>query len=305
MLGIMVLVLGLMACWATIGDPVPTGTVFTYQGRLTDTNIAANGIYDFEFTLYDEPISGSPLVEPPVRIDDLDVIDGYFTAELDFGPVFDGGARWIEIAVRPGESEDLALFTILEPRQQLMPAPYALYALSGNEGPPGPQGPPGPPGEYVGIAPVSVDNVGGIIGLNAGTDAGDLMTWDGNNWVARQPAVQHFTINNMQPFTGVNFIIAMQGIFPSRNGIEPFIAEIIMFGGDFAPRGWAFCDGQLLAINQNDALFSLLGTTYGGDGRTTFALPDLRGRVPLHPGDGPGLTNRNLGERGGSELTGR
>ena len=74
-----------------------------------------------------------------------------------------------------------------------------------------------------------------------------------------------------------------------------------MFAGNFAPRSFAFCDGQLLAINQNDALFALLGTTYGGDGRTTFALPDLRGRVPIHQGNGPGLTPRNMGNRAGNE----
>jgi microcystin-dependent protein len=74
-----------------------------------------------------------------------------------------------------------------------------------------------------------------------------------------------------------------------------------MFAGNFAPRGWALCDGQLLAISQNDALFSLLGTLYGGDGRTTFALPDLRGRVPIHAGSGPGLIPRNVGAKGGSE----
>ena len=83
--------------------------------------------------------------------------------------------------------------------------------------------------------------------------------------------------------------------------MDPFIAEIIMFGGNFAPRGWAFCDGQLLPISSNSALFSILGTTYGGDGRTTFALPDLRGRVSMHPGNGPGLSSRRLGEKGGTE----
>jgi microcystin-dependent protein len=83
--------------------------------------------------------------------------------------------------------------------------------------------------------------------------------------------------------------------------MEPFLAEIIMFGGNFAPRGWALCDGQLLPINQNQALFSLLGTTYGGDGRTTFGLPDLRGRLAMHPGNGPGLSPRRLGEKGGTE----
>ncbi|MFT4576855.1 MAG: microcystin-dependent protein [Polaribacter sp.] len=83
--------------------------------------------------------------------------------------------------------------------------------------------------------------------------------------------------------------------------MEPMMAQIMIFGGNFAPRGWAFCDGQLLAISQNTALFSLLGTTYGGDGRTTFALPDLRGRVAVHPGNGPGLTPRKLGQRSGVE----
>ena len=82
---------------------------------------------------------------------------------------------------------------------------------------------------------------------------------------------------------------------------EPFVGEIRMFAGNFAPRGWAFCDGQLLAVSQNDALFSLLGTIYGGDGRTTFGLPDLRGRVPIHAGSGPGLSNRRLGSKAGAE----
>lgn len=82
---------------------------------------------------------------------------------------------------------------------------------------------------------------------------------------------------------------------------EPFVGEIRMFAGSFAPRGWAFCDGQLLAVSQNDALFSLLGTVYGGDGRTTFGLPDARGRLPIHAGVGLGLRNRPLGSKGGEE----
>jgi microcystin-dependent protein len=84
---------------------------------------------------------------------------------------------------------------------------------------------------------------------------------------------------------------------------SPFLGVIVMGGWNFAPRGWAYCDGQLLPISQNSALFSLLGTTYGGDGRTTFALPDLRGRVPVHPGNGPGLSPKRLGQRGGAEDT--
>ena len=82
---------------------------------------------------------------------------------------------------------------------------------------------------------------------------------------------------------------------------DAYIGEIRMFAGNFAPKGWALCDGQLLPISQNQALFALLGTTYGGDGQTTFALPDLRGRMPLHEGTGPGLTPRTLGESGGAE----
>lgn len=82
---------------------------------------------------------------------------------------------------------------------------------------------------------------------------------------------------------------------------DPYIGQIAIVGFDFAPRGWASCDGQILSIAQNTALFSLLGTTYGGDGQTTFALPDLRGRVPIHRGQGPGLSNYSLGQSGGSQ----
>ncbi len=82
---------------------------------------------------------------------------------------------------------------------------------------------------------------------------------------------------------------------------DPFVAEIRMFPFNFAPRGWAWCDGQLLPLSQNTALFSLLGTTYGGNGESNFALPDLQGRSPMHPGQGPGLSLHDLGETGGSE----
>jgi microcystin-dependent protein len=83
--------------------------------------------------------------------------------------------------------------------------------------------------------------------------------------------------------------------------MDPFVAEIRIFPFNFAPRGWAFCDGQLLPISQNTALFSLLGTTYGGNGTSNFALPDLQTRAPMHPGQGPGLSLHDLGETGGSE----
>jgi microcystin-dependent protein len=82
---------------------------------------------------------------------------------------------------------------------------------------------------------------------------------------------------------------------------DPFVAEIRIFPFNFAPKGWAWCDGQLMPLSQNTALFSLLGTTYGGNGKSNFALPDLQGRSPMHPGQGPGLSLHDLGETGGSE----
>ncbi|MFB9106996.1 phage tail protein [Flavobacterium gyeonganense] len=82
---------------------------------------------------------------------------------------------------------------------------------------------------------------------------------------------------------------------------DPFVSEIRIFSFNFAPKGWAFCNGQILPLSQNTALFSLLGTTYGGNGASNFALPDLQGRAPMHPGQGPGLSLHDLGETGGSE----
>jgi len=82
---------------------------------------------------------------------------------------------------------------------------------------------------------------------------------------------------------------------------NPFVAEIRIFTGNFAPKGWALCDGQLMPISQNTALFSLLGTTYGGDGKSTFALPNLQGSAPMQAGQGPGLSLRDLGETGGEQ----
>ena len=120
---------------------------------------------------------------------------------------------------------------------------------------------------------------------------------------------------NMQPSLTLNYIIALEGTFPPRSktpgdpdgedsldkDCDPYIGEICLFGGNFAPCDWAFCDGQLLSISQYSALFAILGTAYGGDGRTTFALPDLRGRVPIHPGTGPGLDTYYRGQRIGAE----
>jgi len=136
---------------------------------------------------------------------------------------------------------------------------------------------------------------------------GDLLYYDGGNWVAKSLVIGNTgnsqPFNNVQPYLVLNYCIALQGIFPSQNSFEPFLGEIELYGFNFAPNGFAQCNGQILPINQNQALFALLGTTYGGNGQTTFALPDLRGRVPMHMGTGPGLSSRQLGETGGTEST--
>jgi len=288
-ISMLVTVVFLSALPANFANAESIGTAFAYQGRLIDSETAADGLYDFSFRLYEVPEGGDPVGESKIELIGVEVIDGYFTVELDFGETFNGERRWLEIGVRDSEVEGSESET-LEPRQEVTPTPYALYAVSSGDA-----------GKtYSGLAPVNVNNTANTIGLNAGTTTGDLMSWDGNNWVSTRP--EDLALNNMQPFLCVNYIIALQGIYPSRNSAEPFIAEIILFGGNFAPRGWAFCDGQLLSISSNSALFSLLGTTYGGDGRNTFGLPDLRGRVPVHPGNGPDLSPRNLGQKGGKEI---
>lgn len=178
---------------------------------------------------------------------------------------------------------------------------------NGSAGPIGPPGLPGPAGDIGATGPAGSTGITGPEGLPGpsgttitdGNAPGDLLTWNGNNWIAQQRAAIPLA-SSYQPGLAVNYIIALRGIFPPRNDVDSYVAEIILFAGNFAPRNWAFCDGQLIPISQNTALFSLLGTTYGGDGQTTFALPDLRGRVPVHVGNGAGLSLRHLGQKGGA-----
>lgn len=161
------------------------------------------------------------------------------------------------------------------------------------------------------IPPGMLEREGDTLRLRtSGVGEGQVLRLRKGQWVADSirtvalatgPAGGNLPLSVRNPYLGMNYIIATQGIFPSRDGSEPFIAEVTLFGGNFAPRGYRFCDGSLLSIAQNTALFSLLGTSFGGDGRTTFALPDLRGRVPVQQGQGPGLSPVVLGETGGVE----
>jgi microcystin-dependent protein len=112
---------------------------------------------------------------------------------------------------------------------------------------------------------------------------------------------QHAPVPDARACIGRRSIVQSVIVPQQEDFVDPFVAEIRIFPFNFAPKGWAFCDGQLLPISQNTALFSLLGTTYGGNGKSNFALPDLQGRAPMHPGQGPGLSLHDLGETGGSE----
>lgn len=109
------------------------------------------------------------------------------------------------------------------------------------------------------------------------------------------------SLRSISAILGASTLVMGMGFSQPIQASTPLIAEIVMFGGNFAPRSWAFCDGQLLPIAQNTALFSILGTTYGGDGRTTFGLPDMRGRTAIGPRTGPGLSPYALGQKGGAE----
>ena len=141
--------------------------------------------------------------------------------------------------------------------------------------------------------------------IAANPPANKLLTFDGTNWVAKNLIVgstgSGATINNMQPYLCMNYSIALDGIFPQRNGSDTFVGEIGLYGFNFAPLWSASCDGSLLPISQYSTLYALLGTIYGGDGQTTFGLPDLRGRVAINQGQGAGLTLRYIGEEAGTE----
>lgn len=186
---------------------------------------------------------------------------------------------------------------------------------TGSAGPMGPMGFTGPAGALGPMGPVGPmgatgpQGAKGDPGVNFTAGSGISITTDPSNPDHRIIRFANGSggtesLNNMQPSLTLNCSISTEGIFPSRNfGGDDYIGSIHFTGFNFTPRGSAFCHGQLLPISQNTALFSLLGTTFGGNGTTTFALPDMRGRVPVGAGDGPGLTPRVLGQRFGSETT--
>jgi hypothetical protein len=130
---ILVLLFAVVLCFGPVGLAGPVGTAFTYQGRLIDANKTADGPYDFQFKLFDANTAGNKL-GTDINKPGVDVIDGYFTAELDFGNVFDGDNRWLQIGVRPGALSDPNVYAVLSPRQAIAPTPYALYAKTAGSG---------------------------------------------------------------------------------------------------------------------------------------------------------------------------
>lgn len=182
--------------------------------------------------------------------------------------------------------------------------PTGPAGADGPQGPAGPIGPQGTAGATGPAGPIGPQGPAGT-GIPAGVANNNLIVYNGSNWVAKNLVLGTIgngqAVNNMQPSLTLNYCIALYGIFPSRSGAEPYIGEITLYPYNFAPNYWAFCNGQIMSIAQNTALFSLLGTTYGGNGTVTFALPDLRGRAAISAGQGPGLSNRTLGETVGTE----
>ena len=165
------------------------------------------------------------------------------------------------------------------------PGSQGVQGKIGPQGVPGDPGSPGSQGVQGKVGPAGADGAG----LTDGTIAGQLLQWNGSsNWVASLPSGSGSSAHTIiQPFQVLRCIIALTGTFPTVSDGDPWIGEISWVGFAHTPPNWADCDGQLLSVEGNEALFAVLGTRYGGDGMTTFALPDMRGRVPIHKGSGP------------------
>lgn len=292
----------------------------TYQGLATDAkgNPKADAAYPAGFAIYSAPTGGSALWSESQSVSTR---KGLFTTELGSvtgipDSLFDGSALYLGVAF-DGSAEGGV-------RQKLGQVPFANRARSSDTSrasriSDSARSVAGLKDSVLSIraALAAKDSVRASrkadtasVGrklVGGGVSNGNFLTYDGTNWVAKNLVVatsggsQPFSI--LPPYTVLNFQIALQGIFPSRNGMDPYLGEIMMTGYNFEVKYYAFCDGQLQSISQNTALFSLLGTTYGGNGITTFALPDLRGRMPMHAGrsTGPGLSPHDIGEMSGSE----
>jgi microcystin-dependent protein len=311
-------------------------TTITYQGKLLDNSDKPinESAVAFTFALYDAETGGNKIWPPnnSAATKSIDIVNGLYSVILGTGS---GNDEVIEPSILNGITPylEVRVNSTTLPRTSITSVPFSIISnnlTASAWASPGAIGSTAPnSGAFTTVTVgtgansftlpvtrgnneqvIASDGTGNTIWLTpikSPTDAvaNDLLTFDGTNWIARniviQPTGSGQAINNMQPYLVVNYSIALQGIYPSRNGADNYIGEICIYGFNFEPQGWALCNGQILSISQNTALFSLLGTMYGGNGTTTFALPDLRGRTPIHYGQGPGLSSRTIGNAGGTE----
>jgi microcystin-dependent protein len=275
-----ILLLILLACISSSFAQSPQK--FGYQTVLRDnsTTLIANTQVGIKATVRQGSANGTAVyAETHITTTDL---GGVASLEIGTGSAVLGtfvainwaaGPFFIQVETDPSGGTNYTLSST----EPLVSVPYALYAKNGAGGMP------------------------------LGTQSGQLASFNGTNWVSTTLSTSisgsSLPVSTIQPSLVVIHCIALYGIFPSRSYAEPMIGQIALFGYNFAPRNWAMCDGQLLSIAQNTALFSLLGTYYGGNGQTTFGLPDLRGRSSVNAGQGPGLSDYQQGEFTGEENT--
>ena len=250
----------------------PLGTSFTYQGELKEIGLSAIGDFDFEFNLLDDedPFFGNLIATQSFR--DVRVEDGLFSVELDFGDVFTGDALWLEIRVR---SSGNGALTALFPLQKLTAAPYAFYARRAEEA----------------DRAMSADNADLLDGL----DSQDFVSLEVDPTV---PA----SVKDGIAWSELNGVPAgfADNVDDTGSGVP--VGTVVAFAGTQPPAGWLLCDGSEISRTTYADLFAVLGGTWGpGDGQTTFALPDLQGRVALGSGAGTDLSSRAIGELGGEE----
>lgn len=275
-----ILALFILMCSAAMAQ-APQAVPYQAVARNAAGNLIMNRNVALRFTIHDVTSNGTVVYKETQSAATNNL--GLFTANIGQGtPVFGTfaginwgtGAKYAQVEIDTANGNNYVDMG----SQQLMSVPYALYG--GN-------------------------------GLPGGVNTGDVVMYDasGNNWVAKTITASTTTgytgggqaYSIMNPYLAINYSMAVYGIYPSRNDGDPFVGEIQMFGFNFPPYGYVLCDGQLMAISQNTALFSLLGTTYGGDGQQTFGIPNLQSRFPIGMGQGNGLSYYNEGQMGGGE----
>jgi microcystin-dependent protein len=300
--GVSLLAFALSAAAAPVAWPLP------FQGVATDSagRPRPDGVVDVSFAMFDSATGGTSVWS---ETDPVTLKKGLFSLQLGTVQVLPMNLLgrenlWLQVTfgTEPAVSPRIPLGRSVE-AWYAHTASLADHATTADTASYAAKAPFGVAVD----APLALSAANDTLKLVPGTASGNFLTWDGINWVSKTTtytaslAGGNLPLSIRNPYLGLNFIIALQGIFPSRNGAQPFVGEIEMVGFSFAPVGWALCNGQIMSISQNTALFSLLGTTYGGNGTSTFALPNLQSRVPVDMGQGTGLSPVLIGDMNGAE----